>query len=216
MTKLIDRTGHIYGRFIVLSLDASNQKKDARWICRCECGTIKSILAMTLSRGDSKSCGCLLKELASIRATTHGQTKSMEHRSWDSMRQRCNNSKHHAFTNYGGRGIKICERWSIFENFLEDMGPRRSLKYSLDRINNDGNYEPENCRWATEAEQKLNRSDSHIIEFNGVKKNLCTWAKENGISFSALSQRLKAGWDFERAIKQPLRVISRHANTRPQ
>jgi hypothetical protein len=206
--------GQIFGRLTVCTLDTGNKNKDTRWLCVCECGTFKSIRALTLKNGKSKSCGCMIAKLASERESTHRLTKTMEYRSWTSMLQRCNNKNHIAFNNYGGRGISVCERWQkSFLNFLNDMGPRPSIEYSIERIDNNGNYEPKNSKWATEQEQKLNRRDSRIINHNGLSKNLSVWASEYNIPFDVLSKRLAAGWDMGRALTQPRRVTAPRSKT---
>jgi hypothetical protein len=209
MSKAHDLTGRRYGLITVIERDRTDQRKDARWICKCDCGTTKSLFAMQIKTGKTVSCGCQIASQARARALRHGLTKTSEHRSWSSMNSRCNNPNHHAYEQYGGRGIKICARWKSFELFLSDMGPRPSLSHTLDRINNDGDYEPGNCRWATKEEQRLNNSYVRIIEIDGVTRRLSEWARVSGIPFDVLSKRLNAGWDPKRAITQPRRITRR-------
>ncbi len=210
MNKAPDLVGLKFGRLTVLKRDTEYTKKDSKWICQCECGTIKSIMALSIKSGTTKSCGCGRKEWASHRATTHGLTKSPEHRTWGSMIQRCENINHHAYMNYGGRGISICKRWrESFLNFLADMGARPSISHSIDRINNNGNYEPSNCRWATEQEQKSNRSDNRFITFRGETMTISDLAKKHGITYNILNKRISAGWDLEKALTHPVKVMNR-------
>jgi hypothetical protein len=157
VTALRNLTGRRFNRLLVLS-HAANKGGRTHWLCRCDCGAEKTVDGGSLVSGNTKSCGCLTVEAAKQRLTTHGRTGSPEHWSWFAMRVRCNNPKSIQFHNYGGRGIRVCERWlNSFENFLADMG-RRPPDTTLHRINNDGNYEPGNCIWATRKEHELNKS----------------------------------------------------------
>ena len=127
-----------------------------KWICRCDCGNITEVITAHLREGRTKSCGCLQRERISQSETTHGMSGTKVYWVWSQMRDRCSNSNSQDYRYYGGRGISVCPRWSKFENFIADMGvPPPGL--TLDRINNDGNYEPDNCRWATRTVQTANR-----------------------------------------------------------
>lgn len=166
----IDLTGQRFGRLLVLSVAGHEitpcrhgRRGQLRWSCVCDCGRDATVVGLRLRNGRTRSCGCL-KVDPSTRTTTHGATRrcnrlnsTPEYRSWRSMRARCEQPKHIGFHLYGGRGIRICERWTSFENFLADMGPKPGPNFSLDRIDVDGNYEPSNCRWATPVEQSNNR-----------------------------------------------------------
>lgn len=134
-----------------------------------------------------------------------GGRVSSENHTWQQMRRRCQNPTHPRYADYGGRGIGVCERWASFENFLADMGRRPSPTHTLDRINNDGNYEPSNCRWATKREQTLNSRHARMIEFNGRTQCMTDWAAEIGLKTTTLWQRLNLGWPVERALTEPKR-----------
>ncbi len=151
---------HIVGkRYGSLVVRAVRRADGITWAdCACDCGAAHTARAHTLKNGSSTSCGCVRLALLRRRWLRHGKTQTPEFYVWRSMKQRCTNPKHRAFKNYGGRGIKVCDRWlNSFEAFLNDMGARPSPELQLDRVNNDGDYTPENCRWATASEQSRNR-----------------------------------------------------------
>lgn len=153
-----DLTNQTFSRLTVIEQSGPLYRcRQRSWLCKCECGKTKIIAEPSLKKGLTKSCGCLAKEHGH-NMTKHGRTRTSEWFSWQSMKARCLNPNHIKFKNWGGRGIKVCDRWiNSFENFFKDMGPRPSLKYSIDRFpDNDGNYEPSNCRWATMKQQNNN------------------------------------------------------------
>lgn len=158
----IDRIGERFGRLIVLSFAGRSKGGDALWRCRCDCGIIKIILGSHLQSGHAKSCGCLRRDMMRQRQEIHGESRpgqrSKEFRAWAAMKQRCLDNRRKDYKYYGGRGIKVCQRWlNSFENFLLDVGRAPTAELSIDRINNDGNYEPGNVRWATRLEQNQNK-----------------------------------------------------------
>ncbi len=165
---MADLTDQTFGRLRVLRFAGKTDYGDIRWLCLCDCGKETIVFGKNLRKGNTQSCGCLSRELASQRAPTnllaktHGHSRSHHggpsstYESWGAMLQRCNNPNAGNYSRYGGRGIKVCERWLKFENFLADMGERPE-DMTLDRIDVEGNYEPGNCRWATAKEQSANR-----------------------------------------------------------
>lgn len=184
------------------------------WLCRCKCGREKAIVASSLRCGKTLSCGCLRIE----KVTTHRLSYSAEYSAWKGIRRRCLNPKFRMYRWYGARGITICDRWrDSFENFIADVGHRPSSKHSIERIDNDGNYEPGNVKWATKKEQSRNRRDNQYITFQGRRMVLMDWAKEIGLSFDVLQYRVKR-WGVELALTTPLlpRYGSSHRGPMPK
>ncbi len=160
--RTIDLTGKRFGRLVAQAKDRSVTDDEARWRCRCDCGRETRVRSSSLRNGTSQSCGCLRQELLCARPVKHGHTThgkpTPEWDAWHSMKQRCLNPNHAAYANYGGRGISICQRWvEDFEAFLADVGLKPDPELTLDRIDNDGNYEPGNVRWATWSQQNSNQ-----------------------------------------------------------
>ena len=194
VSTFINLVGKRYGRLVVLLLAPKLSPGDViRWLCLCDCGNEAVVSRLELRSGDTKSCGCLGSESKKTIALKHGHTRnghSPEYRAWYAMRRRCSEKKNVGYANYGGRGISFAKRWEIFENFFADMGPKPSASHSLDRIDNDGNYEPGNCRWATKNEQMRKTRRSLLVEYNGQKIPLAELAQRVGIKYKTLLQRL--------------------------
>ena len=169
----------------------------------CQCGTVKRVFLFNVTRGLSKSCGCHRSEVVTAMKITHGQSrrgqKTSEYAIWHSMVHRCTNPANPAWSNYGGRGITVCERWRSFENFYEDVG-RRPDGLTLDRIDNSKGYEPGNTRWATQREQMRNMRLNRVLEFRGESRCVAEWADLVGIKASNIHNRLKHGWSIEDAL----------------
>lgn len=161
--------------------------------------------ACDLKSGNTMSCGCYKSE----QAASHGMSDSSEYKIWDAMLQRCGNPKTQKYTAYGGRGITVCAEWSSFEQFYKDMGPRPSKDHSIDRIDNNGNYCKENCRWATRKEQQNNKRSNRMLTCKGETHTLTQWAAELGISLDGLRWRLKQGWSDEDAVTIPVKSRNR-------
>lgn len=168
-SKLSDKLdGRVFGRLTVLRRVGSDKRHNAVWLCLCECGKEHRTISHRLTTGNVRSCGCLFLDAVS----THGMSRTREYRSWMKMRRRCSNLKDDNYKNYGGRGIKVCDRWlDSFDAFYADMGPR-PRGTSLDRINNNGNYEPANCRWATSKAQLNNTRRCKVVEIDGQEMSL--------------------------------------------
>lgn len=164
--------GQQFGRLTILSADVLHGPGKS-YVCKCSCGTVKSVLQRTLRPGRSKSCGCLQRDVAAELKKTHGKWNTPEFNSWTAMISRCYSPKNIGFRNYGGRGITVCDRWrESVAAFIEDMGPRPSPRHSLDRINNDLGYFKENCRWADRITQNYNRRNNARMIFRGMEMTI--------------------------------------------
>jgi hypothetical protein len=158
MSALIDITSHRFGRLVAQELVGRTREGKALWRCLCDCGRAHEVTGANLRRGRVRSCGCACRPPTTKHGDTAGGKTAAEWAAWHQAKMRTTSPTHPAWKDYGGRGIKVCERWlNSYENFLADMGRRPSPQHSIDRINNDGDYEPGNCRWATKSEQVLNR-----------------------------------------------------------
>jgi hypothetical protein len=204
----------VYGQLTVIGPSDRGPKY---LLCRCSCGAEKSVREDHLRTGRTLSCGCLRRLVSHTRAKSgvmalanmkHGMCRSRVYSIWCGMHQRCRNPNHRAYKDYGGRGIYVCERWQRFENFLADMGePPDGM--TIDRINNDGPYEPGNCQWATRQEQSLNKRDNVWITVNGETKTVTNWSRQLGLGHSTVSERLLRGVATADAVSTvPMRNLS--------
>lgn len=191
-----DITGQRFGRWTVIGEDRSPRLRKVKWLCRCDCGNERAVYADNLQMGYSRSCGCLKNEVAADRLTKHGMKGTPEYRCWKGIKERCTNKAKAAYPRYGGRGIEVCDRWlHSFENFYADMGPKPSRGHSIERINNNGHYEPDNCRWATSAEQNRNRRNNRMITMT-----LAEAVELTGVPYHTAKSRLLRGWSVRDAL----------------
>jgi hypothetical protein len=192
--KLIDLSGKSFGRWFV-----SDYAGKSYWNCVCECGTVRKVNGKNLTLGTSSSCGCYVAEIN----TKHGMSRTRVYSIWEGMKQRCTSPSSSYWHRYGGRGIKVCERWQSFENFYADLGEPPSKQHSLGRIDNDGDYEPSNVRWETLEQQNNNKVLNHKVTIDGVTKTLTQWAEENGLKPSTVMSRVSYGWSDYDAVTLP-------------
>lgn len=204
--KYVTTIGQRFGRLVSVGPTPVRKYGTSCWIFQCDCGSVVISRPRDVVIGHQKSCGCLHAEAIGHRAASHGHakgyTRTPTYLCWHNMRRRCEYAPHPQYMAYGGRGITVCQRWQVFENFLADMGERPRRGLSLERRDNDRGYEPGNCEWATRATQSRNKRTNRFVQFNGL--NLCAtdWAKKIGINANTLIRRLRV-WPIERALTAP-------------
>ena len=203
MGKLIDLTGRRFGRLIVVSR-AEADGPTTRWHVRCDCGATKIIAAQSLRDGVSESCGCLRREQIAGRNLRHGGSRTREYDVWQTMHFRCTNPAARQWSDYGGRGIKVCERWSKYEHFIADMGARPSSSHTIERLDNDGPYAPDNCEWATRSKNNRNRRSTRRLTYLGLTLPMVAWSELLGVPYGRLAARVAEGWSDERVLTTPL------------
>lgn len=212
--KTIDITNNRYGKLVAIERSKNISGKTA-WKCKCDCGNITYVSTSNLTCNRIRSCGCLKLEKLLERSTTHNQRHTVLYSVWRGLRQRCNNPKHASYHNYGGRGITVCEEWDkSFQSFYEwsyangystENQKDEKLKLTIDRIDNNGNYEPSNCRWVDRKTQARNMRNTKLIEFNGEIKSISEWCEIYSIKKGSFNTRIKYGWAIEEALTTPIK-----------
>lgn len=210
MGKVIDMTGQRFGKLTVIS-QAETKNNRAMWLCQCDCGNEKIVAGKHLRNGMVKSCGCYIREYLKECKTKHSKCNSKLYYVYNGIKDRCYNSNKKGYKNYGGRGIVMCQEWlndfMSFYNWAIENGYSEESKrgeYTIDRIDNNGNYEPSNCRWITIREQQKNKRNNRYITFNEETKTLTDWSLSLGFSVDTVRRRLKDGWSIERALTERL------------
>jgi hypothetical protein len=209
--KIKDLTGQKFNRLTVITDSGKRLYGIALWLCKCECGKETTVRSDHLRSGATKSCGCLHREVSSERCknkATHEMVNIPEYGVWDAMIQRCTNPNNSAYHNYGGRGITVCDDWlNSFLNWFTYMGPRPSDDHSIDRYpDNDGNYEPGNCRWATREEQANNRRNNIFFNYNGKDYTAVQISEQFNINIGTFKGRINNRWSVKDAIETPVKV----------
>lgn len=201
--------GQKFGRLLVLDYAYLKPKRGIYYNCLCDCGNIKQVSTNSLKKGETKSCGCYKHEIDTT--IKHGGAKigklTSEYKTWIGIKTRCYNLNNEKYPIYGGRGIKVCDKWlgeEGFINFLKDMGNKPSSNHSIDRINVNGNYCPENCKWSTRSEQQRNKTNTKFITFKGETLSLPDWCDKLKISKSTLIKRLNK-WTIDEAFTKPIK-----------
>jgi hypothetical protein len=209
MTQRLDLHGQRFGRLVATAM-AERNHRGPRWLCRCDCGKESVVSTRELRTGSTRSCGCLGVERRTAAAVaanqTHGMARTPTYEVWFNMKRRCLDPRHKSYADYGGRGIRVCERWLAFENFLADMGVRPA-GLTLERDDVNGDYGPGNCRWATWLQQVRNRRCTVLLSAYGETKAMTVWAEDPrcAVALTALQKRVEAGWAHEDAIARPRR-----------
>lgn len=211
MPKFIDLTSVKFHRLTVIKRSAS-KGKGAFWECLCDCGKTITVFGQSLRTGNTRSCGCLQKDISKITASkinkSHGKTRTKIYRAWTDMHSRCKNKNVKNYHNYGGRGITVCDEWGSFETFLKDMGDAPD-GCSIDRIDTNQGYSKNNCRWADRITQQNNTTTNRFLTFMGKTMTIANWARQTGINEDAISGRLNIGWSVEDSLTKP---ISKRSN----
>lgn len=215
MSNFIDLTGKKFNRLTVIERMDNSPKGIVVWKCQCECGNYTFVRGSNLKSGAVKSCGCLGKDRKKY---THCESKTKLYRQWKSMMYRCYKPNHRAYHLYGGRGIRVCEEWKTYEGFKEwvlQTKPKDGDNLTVDRINVDGDYSPQNCRWVDMKTQANNRRSCRYYEYNGEVKDLMEWCDELSLDYKRVHNRIyKLKWSFERAITTPVNDIKRNKEAR--
>ena len=192
MTKVLNLTNKKFGRLTVEKRVENDNNGGARWLCRCDCGKQTIVRSYPLTKGAIKSCGCIKKEMLSNRVGAHHKSMTRLYSVWAGMKQRCFNSNNKNYNRYKGRGITMCDEWKnnfvSFYNWAIENGYKENL--TIERIDNNGNYEPANCKWNSRKEQANNTSRNHFVCFNSETHTISEWSKKTGIKYSVLQSRL--------------------------
>lgn len=200
-----------FGRWTVLE-----KRSNSKWLCKCDCGTEREVFGYNLKSGDSQSCGCYRHELCIQRGSLKGLSRHPLYFAWRTMIARCENKKNISYPLYGEKGIFVCSEWRHnfmnYYNWCMSQGWHEGCKLSVDRIDGNGPYSPENCRLVNSSTQARNRPSNHIVEFNGETHLLCEWSEITGLKLHTIAARLRSGWSVEDALTKPVRKSKRWHN----
>ena len=211
--KTVDISNKKFGKLLAVKR-CTNMSGKTAWECKCDCGNITFVTTSNLTCNRIRSCGCLKIKQLLERSTTHNQRHTVLYSVWRGLRQRCNNPKHASYHNYGGRGITVCEEWdksfqafydwSYANGYSTENQKDEKLKLTIDRIDNNGNYEPSNCRWVDRKTQTRNMRTTRFITFNGQNKSVSEWCEIYGIKLHTFNTRIRNGWSIEEALTKPI------------
>lgn len=201
--KRRDLTGRTFGKLTVVSRSYDSSNRITSYQCRCSCGSVIVVRHGNLQNGHTKSCGCILKDKSTTICLPTNRNHEL-HCVWRAMLRRCSNPNTKGYKNYGGRGIHVSDEWHTFENFLSDMGERPTRKHTIERKNNDGNYERGNCVWATRKDQANNSRRNHTLTVGKQTRTISQWSDVVGIAPRAILHRIERGWSEEKSVMTPL------------
>lgn len=207
MSKIKDLTGLRFGKWTVIKRADNNERNKVMWVCRCDCGSERAVLGESLRSGKSLNCGCERKTSLAVRNTQNRkyELRGRLYHIWTGIKQRCFNPNEPAYSRYGGCGVIVCDEWrndfGAFRDWALANGYADTL--SLDRIDNNGNYEPSNCRWASDVVQNNNRKNNRFIKYNGETHTLADWSRITGISYYKIKNRFYSGWPAEKILTTP-------------
>lgn len=213
MGQFKDISGQRFGKLVALRAERDSSGRRYVWECQCDCGNRLWVPSVSLTTGKKQSCGCIIRGILQNRNTTHGHSHERLYKVWKGMKSRCYNQHHRSYEKYGGRGITVCDEWhdySVFREWAYANGYDENADYqqcSLDRIDVNGNYSPENCRWADAFTQAANTQTALRITFDGETRTIPEWAKEYGLQKDTLHYRIKSGWDIGKALTTPARPL---------
>lgn len=205
--NFVDYTGRRYGKLLVLKRGTRNEKRGLySWVCKCDCGNVKEVIGADLRNGNTNSCGCMSsRNFAGERTKTHGMSSTKIYNVWCSMLRRCNNPNTKSYKDYGARGINVCAKWTTFEGFYEDMGTSYKEGLTIERIDPNGDYCKENCKWITKPEQALNKTNVMTVTYKGETGPLKTICRKHDLNYMAIYKRIKyRGWNVEKALHTPI------------
>lgn len=207
MAKRYNLIGQRFGRLVVVSREESDNGKYKVWRCKCDCGNETKVKTYVLTSGRTRSCGCLRNEMIGDRGRTHGMTETRIYRIWGHMKNRCYNQNDEKYELYGGRGIVVCDEWlhnfQAFYDWAIKNGYAEDL--TIDRLDNNKGYSPNNCRWATNWEQSNNKRTSRILTLNGESHTVAEWGKITRINSRTIENRILNGWSDEKALTTPVK-----------
>jgi hypothetical protein len=219
MWQIKDIAGQRFGRLVAIEFAGLDNHGKAKWRCRCDCGSSCVVSRGNLLSGATQSCGCLQRERRGVKGKNakHGGYGTRLYSAWHGIRARCNNPNNHGYSHYGGRGVKICKEWDDFalfrawalENGYDETAPFG--KCTLDRIDPNGDYCPENCRWVSAKEQANNRRNNRIVTYEGEKYTLSALCEKTGIPWSLMWDRLDRGMSVEEAVNKPRKELRKNA-----